>query len=163
MAVALEPLGRRNGQPNGAALLEYLLDLVGLSGTALATNLASSDLGKALVTAGQLSAIRSIIEAVSELDIPQNALGSLSAEAMAEFTKDAVLPQLPEGVLPELDMSAIIAAANFSIPIDTEAFQKTLSASVPTWLPDIVRSVPAGSWPPPALTMTSADGDEAST
>ena len=59
LAAALEPLARRNGQPNGSALLEHLLDLVGLSSAALAMNLASSDLGKALVAAGQLSVARS--------------------------------------------------------------------------------------------------------
>jgi len=161
LAAALEPLARRNGQPNGAVLLEYLLDLVGLSSTALVTNLASSDLGKALVTAGQLSAIRSIIDAVSKLDMPTNALGSLNVAAMESVTKDVVLPRFPEGMLPKVDMSAIIEAANFSISVDTEAFQKVLSASVPTWLPEVIRSVPASAWPP-ALTTASAERDEAS-
>lgn len=39
LEVALDPLARRNGHQNGAALLENLLDLVGLSRTALATQL----------------------------------------------------------------------------------------------------------------------------
>lgn len=162
MAAALEPLARRNGRPNGAALLEHLLDLVGLSGAALATNLASSDLGKALVTAGQLSAIRSIIEVVSKLDIPKSALGSLDSEAMAAFTKDVVASQFPEELLPKLDISAIITAANFPIPIDAGAFQEALSASVPTWLPEVIRSIPADVWPASARTTAPADGDEAS-
>lgn len=160
MVAALEPLARRNGQPNGSALLESLLDLVGLSGTALAANLAASDLGRALVTAGQLSAIRSIIEVVSKLDIPKNALGSLDAEAMAAFTKDVVLPQFPEGMLPKLDMSPIVVAANFSIPVDNGEFQKALSASVRSWLPEVITSLTASSWPQ-ALTTTSVDRDEA--
>lgn len=162
LAAALEPLARRNRQSNGAALLEYLLDLVGLSNIALATNLAASDLGKALVTAGQLSAIKSFIESVSKLDIPTNALGSLNIEATEAFMKDVVLPRFLEGILPKIDMSAIIEAANFSIPVDTEAFQKVLSASVPTWLPEVIRALPADTWPPSALTAISAQRDEAS-
>lgn len=162
LAAALEPLARRNGQSNGAALLEHLLDLVGLSSTALAVNLAASDLGKALVTAGQLSVIRSLIDSVSKLDIPTSALDSLNVEAMEAFMKDVVLPQLPEGAIPKIDISAIIEAADFSIPVDTEAFQKVLSASVPTWLPEVIRSIPAGAWPQPVLTAISAHRDEAS-
>lgn len=162
LAAALEPLARRNGQSNGAVLLEYLLDLVGLSSTALATNLAASDLGKALVAAGQLSAIRSIIEVVSKLDIPTNALDSLNVEAMESLTKDVVLPRFPDGVLPKIDVSAIIEAASISVPVDTEAFQKVLSASVPTWLPEVVRSLPTDAWSPAALTTASTDTDEAS-
>lgn len=161
LAAVLEPLARRNGQPHGTALLEHLLDLVGLSGRALATNLAASDLGKALVEAGQLSAIKSIIEVVSGLDIPKNTFGSLDSAAMAAFTKDVVLPKFPDGALPKLDMSAIIAAANFSIPIDTGAFQKALSASVRTWLPEVIKSLPASSWPP-TLPIASVDRHEAS-
>jgi predicted transcriptional regulator of viral defense system len=159
MAIALEPLARRNGQPSGAALLEHLLDLVGLSGAALATNLAASDLGRALVTAGQLSAIRSIIEAVPKLDIPKNALSPLDSAAMAAFTKSAILPKLPNSVLPKIDMSAIIEAVKFPIPIDTEAFRNALSASITTWLPEVIRSIPADSWPPSALTSMSTDKD----
>lgn len=162
MSAALEPLARRNGQPHGAALLEHLLDLVGLSGRALATNLAASDLGKALVEAGQLSAIESIIKVVSTLDIPKNTFGSLDSAAIATFAKDVALPKFPGGALPKLDMSAIIAAANFAIPIDAEAFQKALSASVRTWLPEVIRSASATSWPASALTTASSDRDEES-
>lgn len=130
IATALEPLARRNGQPSGAALLEHLLDLVGLSGTALVKNLATSELGKSLVAAGHLSAIANILEAVSKLDIPKNALEVLNSEAIERLTKNIELRSLPEDILPKLDMSAIIAAAKFSVPIDNGEFQKALSASV---------------------------------
>lgn len=162
MAAALEPLARRNGQPNGAALLEHLLDQVGMSGTALAMDLAASDLGKALVTAGQLSVIRSIADAFSEIDIPEELLGSLDAETRAAFTNDVALPKFPEGVLPKLDMAAIIAAANVSIPVDTKALRKALGASAPTWLSEIVRSIPTNSWLISELTAASAERSEAS-
>lgn len=122
MAVALDPLARKHGQPSGVALMEHLLDMVGLSSTALANDLATSDLGKALVAAGQLSAIRSIIEAVSTLDIPKT------------------------------DVSAVIEAAQLAIPVDTDAFREVRGANVAAWLPDVIRSIPAESWPPSALT-----------
>ncbi|WP_282853226.1 type IV toxin-antitoxin system AbiEi family antitoxin domain-containing protein [Gulosibacter sediminis] len=128
MAAALEPLARRNGQRNGAALLEYLLDLVGLSGEALVTGLASSELGKALFTAGRLSAVRSFIDSVSELDTSTSSLMSQWAEVIAPFTQDVVLPRLPEDMLPKLDVHALIAAANLSIPVDTEPIQQLLAA-----------------------------------
>ncbi|MSS84120.1 hypothetical protein FYJ24_04930 [Actinomycetaceae bacterium WB03_NA08] len=157
MVEALEPLARRNGQPSGAALLEHLLDLVGLSAAALAENLTNSDLGKALVTAGQLSALKGLTETVSNLDIPRNALGSLDFEAMAAFAKDAIPLLVPEGALSKLDVLAIINAANFSIPVDTEAFRRALNTSFPEWLPNIIRSVPAGSCSPPVLKTASAE------
>ncbi|MEW1979530.1 type IV toxin-antitoxin system AbiEi family antitoxin domain-containing protein [Citricoccus sp. NPDC079358] len=152
MAIALEPLARRNGQPTGAALLEHLLDLVGLSGAALAANLAASDLGKALVSAGQLEAIKSILETVAKLDLPKNVLDPLGTAAMATLAKNAALPQFSDGVLPKIDVSAIIDAAKFTVPLDTEEFRNALGASVPAWLPEIIRSIPADSWPPSTLT-----------
>lgn len=159
MAAALELLARRHGQSSGAALLEHLLDMVGLSITALANDLATSELGKALVAAGQLSAIRSIIEAVSTLNIPEGFVGALDSEALATFTKNAVLPLFPDGAPPKIDMSAIIEAAQLAVPVDTEAFREVLDANVPAWLPDVIRSIPAESWPP-SVPMTSAGKDE---
>ncbi|HZL07024.1 MAG TPA: type IV toxin-antitoxin system AbiEi family antitoxin domain-containing protein [Coriobacteriia bacterium] len=57
LAIHLDPLARRHGQPDGGALVEYLLDLVGLSRAALARELARSPAGQDLVAAGRLSAI----------------------------------------------------------------------------------------------------------
>ena len=122
LAEALEPLARRYGQSDGAALLEYLLDIVGLSARSLATNLASSELGKALVTAGQLSAIKSIIKAFPGIDIPHELLETLDASTVSASVEDRAFPT-----------------------IDTEAVQKVLSAGVPTWLPEAIRSGPASS------------------
>src|SRR5665648_519774 len=67
LAVHLDPLARRNNQPNGEALVEYLLDLVGLSRAALARDLAQSPAGQELVAAGRLSAIEAITAALSKV------------------------------------------------------------------------------------------------
>lgn len=57
LAVHLDPLARRHNQPDGGGLVEYLLDLVGLSHAALTRELAQSPAGQDLVAAGRLSAI----------------------------------------------------------------------------------------------------------
>jgi hypothetical protein len=57
LATRLNPLARRHNQPDGDALAEHLLDLVGLSPAALAQGLAQSPAGQELVAAGRLSAI----------------------------------------------------------------------------------------------------------
>lgn len=57
----LEPLARRHGQPSGPALVEHLLDLVGLSPAALARGLASSPAGQELVAVGRSAAIAELM------------------------------------------------------------------------------------------------------
>ncbi|KGM03241.1 type IV toxin-antitoxin system AbiEi family antitoxin domain-containing protein [Cellulomonas cellasea] len=53
----VEPVARRYDQPDGRALVEHLLDLVGLSRTALVRMLADSAEGRELVAAGRASAL----------------------------------------------------------------------------------------------------------
>lgn len=161
MAIALDPLARRNGHRSGTALLDHLLDLVGLSGTALAANLAASDLGKALVSAGQIGAIRKVMEAVTALNLPKDALDSLHAAAMSAITKDAVVLSLPDDVLPSIDLSAIVEAAKLAVPVDAEAFRRMVEASISTWFPDVARSLPANS-PPSNLATAGATKKEES-
>lgn len=156
MATALEPLARRNGQPTGAALLEHLLDLVGLSSTALATNLLSSDLGKTLIAAGQLGAIRSIMGAVSTLGLPEDVLRSLKTAALSY---EVTLPQPPAGVLPKIDISAIIEAAELPISVDTEAFTNALATKAPAWLPEIIRTTAMDSRSSSSPTSASTNDE----
>ncbi len=61
LATHLEPLARRHGQRDGAALVEHLLDVVGLSRAAVLRDLAASRVGQQLVAAGQVSAIRELL------------------------------------------------------------------------------------------------------
>lgn len=57
----LEPLARRHGQPSGLALVEHLLDLVGLSPAALVRELASSPAGQELVAVGRSAAFADLM------------------------------------------------------------------------------------------------------
>jgi hypothetical protein len=65
LAVHLDPLARRHNQPDGGGLVEYLLDLVGLSHAALARDLAKTSTGQELIAAGRLSAIEAITTALA--------------------------------------------------------------------------------------------------
>lgn len=61
LAAHLDPLARRHGQPDGRALVEHLLDLVGLSPAALARELAASAAGQELVAAGRAGALEELM------------------------------------------------------------------------------------------------------
>lgn len=74
LAGHLEPLARRHGKRDGAALAEHLLDLVGLSRAALLRDLAASPVGRQLVAAGQASAIRELLSSGLAGTLDQNQL-----------------------------------------------------------------------------------------
>jgi Transcriptional regulator, AbiEi antitoxin len=61
LASHLDPLASRHGQRDGHSLVEYLLDVVGLSQAALTRELAASPAGQDLVQAGRLDALGEII------------------------------------------------------------------------------------------------------
>jgi len=65
LATHLDPLARRHNQPDGSALLEYLLDIVGLSQAALTKELAQSPAGQDLLAAGRRSAIAELVASIS--------------------------------------------------------------------------------------------------
>jgi len=85
LATQLDPLARRHHQPDGSGLVEYLLDIVGLSQAALTRELAQSPAGQSLLAAGRLSAIAEMVASISpqinmsqlfgpdKLDLPKNA------------------------------------------------------------------------------------------
>ena len=81
LATRLDTLARRHNQPDGNALVEYLLDLVGLSPATLVQDLARSPLGHELVVAGRLSAFQEMLGSV----LPQTDLATLAA-AMSPAT-----------------------------------------------------------------------------
>ncbi|WP_127573822.1 type IV toxin-antitoxin system AbiEi family antitoxin domain-containing protein [Georgenia faecalis] len=65
LAAQVEPSARRYRQPDGHALVEHLLDLVGLSPAALARDLANSTAGKELVAAGHRAGAASAFSALA--------------------------------------------------------------------------------------------------
>ena len=67
LAQHLEPLARRYGQPDGQSLVAHLLDLAGLSGAALARDLAKTRAGQELVAAGRASALTEMFAKMPEL------------------------------------------------------------------------------------------------
>lgn len=112
IATALEPLARRNSQPSGSALLENLLDMVGLSNAALATMIASSELGKALVASGQMEAIRTILGSGRGLADSSKVVASLQRGIAEAF------PHLPVLPTPTIDLSAMFAELDLTAAID---------------------------------------------
>ena len=65
LAERVEPLARRHGQPDGHALVEHLLDLVGLSEAALTRDLLNSRAGQELVAAGRASALSDLVASLA--------------------------------------------------------------------------------------------------
>jgi hypothetical protein len=85
----LDPLARRHNQPDGSGLLEYLLDIVGLSQAALTRQLAQSPAGQDLLAAGRLSAIAEMVASIS----PQTNVSQLFGPDKPDLGKNADLSQ----------------------------------------------------------------------
>lgn len=131
IAMALEPLARRNDQADGAALLEHLLEMVGLSNTALASAFACSTLGKALVASGQLDALHRVIDT-----LPTPAFSPQTLESLRKIVADAVPPvRVPPSLIPQLDLSSALKGLDVGAITDLEplraAIASTLSAQHP--------------------------------
>lgn len=97
MAAALEPLASRFEQPDGSKLLEHLLDLVGLSTAALTMQVASSELGKSLVAAGQMNAIQRVMETLNQVTQKSTGPAVESSRKMIEaLTRELQITTLPQ-------------------------------------------------------------------
>lgn len=142
LAIALEPVAKRHDQPAGAAMLEYLLDMVGLSEKALVAKLASSELGQSLVSAGQLSAVRSIVEARMSPDGKKGFFNTPDLTAMPKRALDVALKDLSEfanEALANLDTSEILAAANLPAFLDDASIRSLLGDVVLTELIEMIK------------------------
>lgn len=64
LATQVDPSAPIHGQPTGSALVEHLLDLVGLSSAALARDLVNSPAGRELLAAGRASALDQALASV---------------------------------------------------------------------------------------------------
>lgn len=115
LAAHLGSVARRHGQPDGDALVEYLLDLVGLSSAALARELVNSPAGQELVAAGRAGALSDLVASlIPQIDAAQ--LIGLSTAANS---------------LGKIDMSKLIAASGVLDSIDPLKIQVAKSAFTP--------------------------------
>lgn len=131
IAAALDPLAHRNGQADGTALLEHLLEMVGLSSTALASSFASSELGQALVTSGQVDALRRVINA-----LPASAISTEAREALQKSVAEALPPtSIPESLLPQLELSSMLRALDASVAVDLEPVCAAIASAIPARYP----------------------------
>jgi hypothetical protein len=103
--------------------------MVGLSSTALASSFASSGLGQALVTSGQLDALRRVIDA-----LPTSAISPKILEALQKTVTDAVPPvHIPQSLLPQLDLSSILKGLDASVAVNLEPIRTAIASVLPTW------------------------------
>ena len=100
LAAHLDPLARRHHQPDGSGLVEYLLDIVGLSQAALTRQLAQSPAGQELLAAGRLSAIAEMVASIS----PQINVSQVFGPDKLGFGKNA-------GLVETFALQASMAAA----------------------------------------------------
>lgn len=94
LAARLDPLAHRHGHPDGRALVEHLLDLVGLSTATLARELAASAVGQELIAAGRYSGAMSALS-----EIITGAMPTSDVRALRETITGAV---------PTLDMTPLL-------------------------------------------------------
>jgi len=102
LASHLGPLASRHGQRDGHALVEYLLDVVGLSRAALTRELAASPAGQDLVEAGRLGALGEIIASMLP-KIDTGKIGGLEAFAAPDVGKLSALSELIASMQPKID------------------------------------------------------------
>ncbi len=110
------------GQPTGDALLEHLFDLAGLSRAALVVRLAASDVRRALLAAGQASAINGLDGAVAEFDTSKGAPEPFNS---GDDTAQVSISSL-SSVLPGLYKPESTVPAKGSLPAISEGLIKTL-------------------------------------
>ena len=126
IAMALDPLARRNDQADGAALLEHLLEMVGLSSTALASSFASSGLGPALVASGQLDALRRVIDA-----LPTPAISPDALESLQKIIADAMPPvRIPQNLFPQLDLSSTFKGLDMAATMNLEPIRAAIASAL---------------------------------
>ena len=113
LAAHLVPLARRHNQPDGSALLEYLLDIVGLSQAALTRELAQSPAGQGLLAAGLLSGIGELLASISpQLTAQLSGLGKLDFGKTAGLIETLALqPQTTPALAQIQELSRQVTAS----------------------------------------------------
>ena len=113
LAAHFAPLARRHNQPDGSALLEYLLDIVGLSQAALTRELAQSPAGQDLLAAGLLSGIGELLASISpQLTAQLSGLGKLDFGKTAGLIETLALqPQTTPALAQIQELSRQVTAS----------------------------------------------------
>lgn len=110
LAARLDPLARRYGRPDGTALVEYFLDIAGLSARAMARDLAATSVGRELVAAGAASAIEQLVAALEATTAAHSALLSTLRAMTKSDVEDAygdvrrLVEEAGLAVQPQIDM-----------------------------------------------------------
>lgn len=102
LASHLGPLASRYGQRDGHSLVEYLLDVAGLSRAALTRELAASPAGQDLVEAGRLGALGEIIASMLP-KIDNGKMGRLEAFAAPDVGRLIALSEVIASMQPKID------------------------------------------------------------
>lgn len=102
LAAHVDTVARRHGQPDGKVLVEYLLDIVGLSPAALGQQLAASPAGQGLVAAGRLGVIA---EMLATMQPPIAAAGMLGLEKI-DFGQRNWMPEIGAWLQPQFNATA---------------------------------------------------------
>ncbi|MFZ1383253.1 MAG: type IV toxin-antitoxin system AbiEi family antitoxin domain-containing protein [Scrofimicrobium sp.] len=126
MAAALDPLASRFRQPDGSSLLEYLLDLVGLSTAALTMQVASSELGKSLVAAGQMDAIQRITQTLNQLAQESTGAATESSRKMIE----ALTRELRTSTTPQITQPLVRDVSQFMSPFDSQTVAGSINKNL---------------------------------
>ena len=135
LAAHLDPLARRYGQPDGRALVEHLLDLVGLSPAALARELAASTAGQELVAAGRAQAIGELVASLMPQINAAEILGMNKIAANLAAGMDASkLIDLSRAVEPlQAELANTLLASQLRStfnPAQTAAFREAVAAAL---------------------------------
>lgn len=138
LASRLDPLARRRGAASGRALLEQLLDLVGLSPAALVRDLAESRAGRDLIAAGQYAGASAALSRVlAEILSPYSEIGrSIAADHSAmDGVAQNVRKLQPGWVSPSVteDLSSVLSAIRLSVfpDLDLPGLRTALAAQAP--------------------------------
>lgn len=120
LAAHLDPLARRHGRLDGRVLVEHLLDLVGLSPTSLARELAASGAGHDLVAAGRASALRDLMTSLMPQVDTAGMLGvDTTAADLSALTDLSTLVDLSRGVEPlRADLASTLLATRMRSAYD---------------------------------------------
>jgi hypothetical protein len=104
LAAHVDAVARRHGQPDGKTLVEYLLDIVGLSPAALSQQLAASPAGQGLVAAGRLGVIAEMLATMQ----PPIAAAAMFGLDKIDFGKLIGIPEIVARLQPQFNAVAML-------------------------------------------------------